>query len=64
MKDLIDELFGPDVFHVHLEWRLEERRHAHLHATLLMKFVLDRVIHQSNQTSSDDDAGHGVSYCR
>lgn len=63
MEDLVNELLRPDVFHVHFERRFHERRYAHVGAALLVKLAFNGVIHQSNQTSSDDDTTLVVNQC-
>ena len=55
MKNFINELFGPDVFHVHFERRLHKRWHAQPDTVLLVKLALDRVIHQRSQAGCNDD---------
>lgn len=55
MKDFVQELFRPHVFHVHLERRLHERWNAHADPVLLVKLALDGIVHQSSQAGRNND---------
>lgn len=57
IEDLVDKLFGADVFHVqpfggkYGSWKRE------LEAVFTMPFVLDAVVHESHKARGNDDTG-------
>ena len=49
IENLINQTFGANIFHIHLQRRFHQRRYRHLNPVLLMPLSLDAIVDQGNQ---------------
>lgn len=60
-EHLVDETFGTNVFHVHLEAGASHHGNVQLRALLRMEATLDAVIYKRHEASCNNDAACQIS---